>query len=63
MVPSAGVTRTGLCVYVDDVTCGSLGDWVLDRVLSLHHVHGIMLVQEFWAGYALEIRNHSDMRE
>lgn len=61
MVSSTGVTRTGLCVYMDNVPCGSLGDWVLDRVLSLHHVHCVMLVQEFWAGYALEEREETNL--
>jgi hypothetical protein len=41
---------------VDNTPCGSLGDWVLDRVFSLCHVHGIMLVQELRARNALEER-------
>lgn len=61
MVPGTGVTKTGLCVYVDNVPCGSLGGRVLDGVLSLHHVHSIMLVQELWAGYALEEREETTL--
>ena len=56
VVPSAGVARTGLRACMDDAPGGSLGDRVLDRVLSLRHVHRIMLVQEFWAGHALQGR-------
>lgn len=39
VVSSAGVARAGLCARVDDAPCGSLGDWVLDRMLSFCHVH------------------------
>lgn len=56
VVPSTGVARTGLCACMDDAPCGSLGDRVLDRVLSLRHIHRIMLVQEFRAGHALQGR-------
>lgn len=59
VVPSTGVTRTGLCACMDNAPGGSLGDWVLERVLSLRKVHGIILVQEFWAGHALEERKRS----
>lgn len=63
VVPSTGVARIGLCACMDDAPCGSLGDWVLDRVLSFCHVHSIMLVQELWAGHTLEMRMPFDKKE
>lgn len=60
VVAITGVTRAGLGACMDDMPGGSLGDRVLDGVLGLCHVHGVMLVQQFWAGDALEDRSHFD---
>lgn len=58
MVASTRITGIGLRVCMDNTPCGSLGDWMLDRVFSLWHIHRIMLVQ-FRAGHTLEERRET----